>query len=169
MQKRNVRSSRDRSPLRLDWRTIRLRQGYGVTGKTRGDGNERSAGMRRPREERTRSVRATTLVWGEMILNASEAGAEKIIIGLGGSATNDGGFGMARNLASGFSGEDEEILQFSILRRFNESKGRRTLLFRTTTARLTAKSVARRNGATRVFGPQKGRDVRKDRQVRKLR
>ena len=41
-------------------------------------------------------VHTTTFGVGQMLLDATERGAAEIIIGLGGSATNDGGFGMAR-------------------------------------------------------------------------
>lgn len=37
---------------------------------------------------------ATTYGVGEMILDAAKRGCEKVIIGIGGSATNDGGIGM---------------------------------------------------------------------------
>ena len=43
-------------------------------------------------------LRATTRGVGELILDALGRGAERIIVGLGGSATNDGGAGMAQAL-----------------------------------------------------------------------
>ncbi len=39
---------------------------------------------------------------GELILQALEHGARNIIIGIGGSATNDGGAGWCRRWARGF-------------------------------------------------------------------
>lgn len=45
---------------------------------------------------------ATTYGVGELILSAVEAGARKIIVGLGGSATNDGGCGCAAALGVRF-------------------------------------------------------------------
>ena len=45
---------------------------------------------------------ATTLGTGELIRAALDAGLRKIIIGIGGSATNDGGMGMARALGARF-------------------------------------------------------------------
>ena len=57
-----------------------------------------AAGMRRLSEIERDPVRATTFGVGEMILDAANRGANEIIIGLGGSATNDGGFGMATAL-----------------------------------------------------------------------
>ena len=43
-------------------------------------------------------LRATTRGVGELILDALDRGMERIIVGLGGSATNDGGAGMAQAL-----------------------------------------------------------------------
>ncbi|WP_319242745.1 glycerate kinase [uncultured Propionivibrio sp.] len=47
-------------------------------------------------------LRATTYGTGELIRAALDAGLRKIIIGIGGSATNDGGAGMARALGVRF-------------------------------------------------------------------
>src|SRR5438270_1485479 len=46
------------------------------------------------RDPRITSTRGT----GELILAAAASGAERIIVGIGGSATNDGGAGMARGV-----------------------------------------------------------------------
>ena len=46
-------------------------------------------------------MRATTFGTGELILAALDAGAREIILGLGGSATVDGGMGMAQALGYG--------------------------------------------------------------------
>lgn len=51
-------------------------------------------------------LRACTFGTGELILAALEAGAERIVLGFGGSATNDGGSGMLRALGARF--EDAE-------------------------------------------------------------
>jgi glycerate kinase len=53
-------------------------------------------------------LRANTFGVGEMLLDAAKRGAREIIIGLGGSVTNDGGFGLARALGFRFfTGEGE--------------------------------------------------------------
>ena len=49
---------------------------------------------------------ATSRGTGELMLAALDAGLRKIIIGIGGSATNDGGAGMARALGIRFLGAD---------------------------------------------------------------
>lgn len=51
-------------------------------------------------------LRACTYGTGELILAALEAGAERIVLGFGGSATNDAGSGMLRALGARF--EDAE-------------------------------------------------------------
>ena len=61
-----------------------------------------AAGMWRLSKSERDPIRATTFGVGEMILDAVRRGANEIIIGLGGSATNDGGFGMARSLGYRF-------------------------------------------------------------------
>jgi glycerate 2-kinase len=66
-----------------------------------------AAGMRRLSGSERDPVRSTTFGVGEMILDATKRGANEIIVGLGGSATNDGGFGMARALGFRFEFEHE--------------------------------------------------------------
>jgi glycerate kinase len=64
-----------------------------------------AAGMRRLSESERDPLRANTFGVGEMLLHAARRGAREIIIGLGGSATNDGGVGVARALGFRFFGE----------------------------------------------------------------
>ncbi|MCY3803268.1 MAG: glycerate kinase [Gammaproteobacteria bacterium] len=47
-------------------------------------------------------LKTTTYGTGQLILDALDRGAEKIILGIGGSATNDGGVGMAQALGVRF-------------------------------------------------------------------
>jgi glycerate 2-kinase len=68
-----------------------------------------AAGMRRLSESEGDPMRATTLGVGEMILDAANRRANEIIIGLGGSATNDGGFGMARALGYRFLADGTKL------------------------------------------------------------
>src|SRR2546421_3530556 len=70
-----------------------------------------AAGMRRLSESQRDPLRATTFGVGEMILDAANRGANEIIIGLGGSATNDGGFGMASALGFRFFSDVKELTQ----------------------------------------------------------
>jgi glycerate kinase len=56
-------------------------------------------------------VRATTFGVGEMIVHAARRGASQIVVGLGGSATNDGGIGMARALGFRFWSSRGEMIE----------------------------------------------------------
>ena len=53
--------------------------------------------------ERRDPMRTTTFGTGQLILAALDAGAKKIILGIGGSATNDGGTGCAQALGVAFT------------------------------------------------------------------
>jgi glycerate kinase len=68
-----------------------------------------AAGMRRLSDGERDPLLANTFGVGEMILNAAQHGAREMIVGLGGSATNDGGFGMARALGFRFFAGDKEV------------------------------------------------------------
>ena len=120
-----------------------------------------AAGMRRLSGSERDPIRATTLGVGEMLLDATKRGANEIIIGLGGSATNDGGFGMARALRFRFWGTgDKEIkgvVDLALLERIVRPKGREELKRPRIIAAVDVKNpLLGENGATRVFGPQKG-------------
>lgn len=62
-----------------------------------------------PPEQRNPRI-TTTYGTGELLRAALDAGLRKIIIGIGGSATNDGGAGMARALGARFTADDGEEL-----------------------------------------------------------
>jgi glycerate 2-kinase len=121
-----------------------------------------AAGMRRLSENERDPVRATTFGLGEMILNAASRGANEIIIGLGGSATNDGGWGMARALGFRFDSDQEheqqkdrecvtELVELSSIAKPKDLK-----LPKVIAAVDVQNPLLGKNGATRVFGPQKG-------------
>ncbi|MGC2626359.1 MAG: glycerate kinase, partial [Candidatus Udaeobacter sp.] len=123
-----------------------------------------AAGMWRLSKSERDPIRATTFGVGEMILDATKRGAKGIILGLGGSATNDGGFGMARALGFRFQFEHEHEQEHEQrqmrLTDLLELKGIRraiNLVMPTIIAAVDVKNpLIGENGATRVFGPQKG-------------
>ena len=55
--------------------------------------------------------RTTTYGVGEMILDAVESGCERIIVGIGGSATNDGGIGMLAALGFEFFDAEGALIE----------------------------------------------------------
>jgi glycerate kinase len=117
-----------------------------------------AAGMKRLQTGELNPEIATTFGVGEMILDASRQGADQIIIGLGGSATNDGGFGMARALGFRFEQEhDHEQLRVTDLLELNGIEKPKNLALPKIIAAVDVKNpLLGKNGATRVFGPQKG-------------
>jgi glycerate kinase len=120
-----------------------------------------AAGMRRLSETERDPLRANTFGVGEMIWDATNRGANEIIIGLGGSATNDGGFGMARALGFRFFGagdrEINQVAELVLLERIERPDGRKRPMQPLIIAAVDVKNVLLgENGATRVFGPQKG-------------
>ena len=132
-----------------------------------------AAGMRRLSESERDPVRATTFGVGEMILDAAGRGANEIIIGLGGSATNDGGFGMARALGFRFDYEHPPSPGFGAASEQEQEKDRDREcvtdlvnlsriekphdlnLLKIIAAVDVQNPLLGENGATRVFGPQK--------------
>jgi glycerate kinase len=119
-----------------------------------------AAGMRLLSETERDPLRATTFGVGEMILDAATRGATEILIGLGGSATNDGGFGVARALGFKFLEQEHEqelrgaINELVKLKRIEPPK---KLELPKIIAVVDVKNpLLGQNGATRVFGPQKG-------------
>jgi glycerate 2-kinase len=123
-----------------------------------------AAGMRRLSENERDPVRATTFGVGEMILHAAGRGAEKLIIGLGGSATNDGGSGMAKALGFRFDYEPEHEQEQEKEREcvtdlvdLNRIEKPQDLNLPKIIAAVDVRNpLLGKNGATRVFGPQKG-------------
>jgi glycerate kinase len=61
-----------------------------------------ASGLPLIRREERNPMRTTTYGTGELIRHALDHGVRRLIIGIGGSATNDGGTGMARALGVRF-------------------------------------------------------------------
>lgn len=70
-----------------------------------------ASGLRLIPKEKQNPLNTSTLGTGEMILDAIRRGAEKIILGIGGSATNDAGTGMAVALGYKFLDRDGNELK----------------------------------------------------------
>ena len=67
------------------------------------------AGLTLVEKEQRDPTNTTSYGLGELIINALDTGAERIVVGLGGSATNDGGTGMAEALGVRFWGSDSPV------------------------------------------------------------
>jgi glycerate kinase len=117
-----------------------------------------AAGMRRLQPNEYDVDRANTFGVGEMILDAARRGAHEIIIGLGGSATNDGGFGMARALGFRFDYEQEQETKLvtNLVSLGRIEKPQALALPKIIIAADVRNPLFGEDGATCVFGPQKG-------------
>lgn len=113
-------------------------------------------------EGRNDPLDATTFGTGQLIADAAEEGCTSVILGVGGSATNDGGIGALAALGAKFldkNGKDvtpdgkgladiERIDTSGISHKIQEMK--------ITIACDVKNPLAGKNGAAHVFGPQKG-------------
>lgn len=102
---------------------------------------------------------ATTFGVGELILHAAERGARRILLGLGGSATNDGGIGMAAALGYRFedaAGNPVEPLARNLPEIAAIRQERELPVLEVTAACDVDNPLCGPAGATAVFGPQKG-------------
>lgn len=137
---------------------------YGVLGDHRTVVIEVAAACGLPliREEQRNPLIATTFGVGELINDAIERGYRDFIIGLGGSATNDGGVGMLQALGFRFQdrhGKEIELGGQSLkdIRRIdaeNVSPALREAQFNV--ACDVTNPLHGETGAAYIFGPQKG-------------
>lgn len=115
-------------------------------------------------EEMRNPTLTTTYGTGELILSALERGLKRIYVGIGGSATNDGGMGMARALGYRFLDRDGNELpdgggSLGQLDRIDVANVMPLLK----DARITVMCDVENplfgpDGAAFVYGPQKGAD-----------
>jgi glycerate kinase len=107
-------------------------------------------------------LKATTYGAGELIAAALDAGAEELIIGIGGSATNDGGIGMLSALGFGILddkgkpvGQGGEALS-KIVSIDTSNADKRLGKVSVKVACDVTNPLLGPKGASAVFGPQKG-------------
>ncbi|MFY9413938.1 MAG: glycerate kinase [Tepidanaerobacteraceae bacterium] len=107
-------------------------------------------------------MKTTTYGTGQLIKEALDYGCKRIIIGIGGSATNDGGVGMAQALGVSFLDEEGNQIAFGGGELSKISKIDVSLLDpRIKDTVITIASDVKNplcgpNGASAVYGPQKG-------------
>ena len=111
-----------------------VRAAYGVAGDLAIIESAAACGLTLLTKEERNPLVTSTKGLGELIMAAIDKGCKKFLIGLGGTATNDGGMGMIR--AEGF---------------LEKTKG-----MKFTVACDVDTPYIGEHGASRVFGPQKG-------------
>lgn len=118
-----------------------------------------TAGLWRIAPHESDPFSASTYGVGEMLLDAGRRGTSDVVVGLGGSATNDGGFGMARGLGFRFLNRDGVELNglvSDLLDLEHIVSPPNLVLPRVTAAADVRNPLLGQRGATQTFGPQKG-------------
>jgi len=124
-----------------------------------------AAGITLVPEEKRNPLNTTTYGVGELIIDAINKGCRNFIIGIGGSATNDGGIGMLQALGYGILDRNGEQVSFG-------AKGLEELHSITCDRVLpelndctfniacdVTNPLCGENGCSAVYGPQKGADA----------
>ena len=156
--KGTLRAARVRDPLLRE-----IRAEWGVLGDGTTAIVEMAAASGLPlltaleRDPRITSTRGT----GELILAAAASGAHRIVIGIGGSATNDGGAGMARAIGYRFfdaEGNDlpEGGAALASLARIDGQTDPRLVRPAIEVACDVRNPLLGPEGASAIYGPQKG-------------
>ncbi|WP_162062453.1 glycerate kinase [Vibrio taketomensis] len=121
-----------------------------------------ASGLHLVEPEKRNPMITTTFGTGELILAALDKGVEHIIVGIGGSATNDGGLGMAQALGIRLLDETGESLGFGggELAKLHtidmQAIDPRLAKIRLEVACDVNNPLCGEKGASQVFGPQKG-------------
>ncbi|MET3697004.1 glycerate kinase [Bacillus oleivorans] len=121
-----------------------------------------ASGLPLLKEDELDPLKATTYGTGQLIKAAMDKGCKKIFLGIGGSATNDGGVGMAQSLGVSFKDRDGAEIgygggELSRIADIDISK----LDQRITRTEIIVMSdvtnpLCGEKGASYVYGPQKG-------------
>ncbi len=84
---------------------------YGIVGNTAVMEMAAASGITLVKEDERNPLNTSTYGFGLMILSAIEKGCRKFVIGIGGSATNDGGGGMLSALGFEFLDKKGEVVE----------------------------------------------------------
>lgn len=139
---------------------------YGIIEETKTAIMEMSAasGITLIKAEERNPMHTTTFGVGEMIKDAINKGCKKFIIGIGGSATNDGGIGMLQALGFSILNEKGENVPFgakglkeiAVIDDKNAAKELKECTFNI--ACDVTNPLCGENGCSAIYGPQKGAD-----------
>lgn len=139
-----------------------IESSYGIVDKTAIIEMSAASGITLISESERNPLNTTTYGVGELIVDAIKKGCRKFIVGIGGSATNDGGIGMLSAL--GFEFLDKDGKQVSCgakgLKEITSIKKDNVLTELSECSFLVACDVKNplcgENGCSAIYGPQKG-------------
>jgi glycerate 2-kinase len=124
----------------------------------------RASGIELLQKSERNALKTSTFGTGELILDAIKKGAKKIVLTVGGSATNDGGIGMANALGYQFLDENNNPLKpigehlIHIKKIDNSLINRNLENIQFIVATDVTNPFYGKNGAAHIFGKQKGAD-----------
>ena len=121
-----------------------------------------AAGITLVPEESRNPMNTTTYGVGELILDAIERGCRHFIVGIGGSATNDGGVGMLQALGYDFVTREGKAISYggnglrelASIKETNVHPKLKECTFKV--ACDVTNPLCGENGSSAIFGPQKG-------------
>jgi glycerate kinase len=145
-------------------RSIVAQYGLSADGRTAFIEMAAASGLHLLRPEERNPLATSTYGTGELILHALDCGAQKIILGIGGSATTDAGTGMASALGYRFFDENGQIITpngenlAGIKCIDSENRDSRLKQVEFIVACDVTNPLYGESGAAYVYGPQKGAD-----------
>lgn len=144
-----------------------IKSSYGISkdGKTAFMEMAAASGIELLHEKERNCLHTSSYGTGELIADAVNRGVDTIIMGIGGSATNDGGMGMAAALGYQFIDENGKSLEpvgknLIHVKEIKDLKNISSLLkkIKIRVACDVENPLFGKNGAAYVYGPQKGAD-----------
>lgn len=123
-----------------------------------------ASGLGLLKTEERNPLRTSTFGTGQLIVDALDRGVKKIILGIGGSATTDGGIGMAEALGYAFKDAEghtllpngESLGKIASIDAHNADQ--RLALISVVVACDVTNPLFGKEGAAFIYGPQKGAD-----------
>ena len=121
-----------------------------------------AAGITLVPEESRNPMNTTTYGVGELILDAIERGCRHFIVGIGGSATNDGGVGMLQALGYDFVTQEGKAISYGgngLRELANIEESNVNPILKECTFKVACdvtNPLCGENGSSAIFGPQKG-------------
>lgn len=144
---------------------------YGIAGKTAMVEMARASGVELVKPADRNPLHATTFGTGQLILDAIQRGATEILVGVGGSATVDGGAGCLLALGARLMDENKRLIKGSggsldQLATIDATPLRQKLVGVTIRVLCDVENpLLGPLGAAPIFGPQKGADAEAVRQL----
>jgi glycerate kinase len=146
---------------------VRARYGFLGDGTTAAIEMAAASGLELVAPAARNPLKTTTYGTGQLLRAALLKGAHRIILGIGGSATNDGGAGMAQALGIRFHDRRGRLLDTALtgaelekVHTIDMSQAEPAIPFATLVVACDVNNrLLGKRGATKTYGPQKGADA----------